>query len=114
QISLSALRSWFAASVPGAPWVLLGAGLAAALLFVPVLPLLAIIAVLVEPWQALAIGVAVSLAGAASGYATGRSVRRERVRRLAGHWAERVFPWLERDRMLDFVWFRLFSGVPYG
>jgi uncharacterized membrane protein YdjX (TVP38/TMEM64 family) len=114
DISLPALRGWFAANVPAAPWTLLLLGLAAALLFFPVLPVLALIAVLVEPWQALAIGFVTSLTGALSGYLTGRNVRRERVRRLSGQWADRVFPWLEGNRVSDFVLLRLFSGVPYG
>lgn len=51
-------------------------------------------------------------AASAAAYLIGRRMRRERARRLARGWAERLYPWLAEGDLRSLTAMRSFSGVP--
>jgi len=68
------------AAAPTAPALVVAVYVAAGLVLFPVTPLLAVTALVFEPWRALCLGLAGALSSAAVGYAVGRIVARQRPR----------------------------------
>lgn len=95
-------RAWSDPLVAGAAALLQGA--------VPLLPgasLEAYVRLLVPTVRAKA-------AVAVLGYAWGRTMRRERARRMAQRWANRALPWLEPGTARAMAGMFLVSGVPFA